>query len=87
MAIGHTNLTSSAAVKAGPGYVCDAILAAGSDTATLILYDNTAGSGTIILKLSAVANTTASANLADWSFSNCYASLTGTGPSASIGYV
>ena len=82
-----TSTGSSALIKTGNGGVTSATLAAGSDAATLILYDNTAGSGTAFLKLAAAANTTAHAN---FSFpmgftTGCYAALTGTGPNATVG--
>jgi hypothetical protein len=80
----NSNKASSGAVKSGPGGVHTVVLTAGSDAATLILYDNTAGSGTIICKLAAVTGTTAFARL-DVPFSvGCYAALTGTAPNATI---
>lgn len=89
MALGnykYKNTGTSAAVRTGPGTLHSVVLAAGSDAATLIVYDNTAGSGTVICKLAAVANGGASAVL-DVAFSKgLYAALTGTGPSASLAY-
>lgn len=83
-----TNITSSGKIKAedGPGGVHTVTLAAGADAATLILYNNTAGSGTIICKLAAVTGTTAHARL-DVPFTiGCYGTLTGTGPSATVSF-
>lgn len=78
--------TNSGAVKAGPGGVHTVSLAAGTNAATLILYNNTAGSGTVIWKLSAVANGSESA-LLDVTFeAGCYATLTGDSPVASVSY-
>lgn len=78
------NTGSSALVKSGPGGVHSVTLAAGSDAATLILYNNTSGTGTVIWKLAAAQNTSESAVL-DAAFSKgCYAALTGTGPAASV---
>jgi len=87
MAHSYLNVTSSGQVKTGSGVIYAAVLTASSDTATLILYDNTAGSGTIIAKLSAVANTSATINLEGAAFNKgVYAALTGTSPSATIIY-
>lgn len=82
-----TNLAASAAVLSTGGVFYGAILTAGSDAATLTLYDNTAGSGTVICKLSASA-----ANITvDWVpavripvKTGIYATITGTTPSATI---
>lgn len=80
----NANTASSAAVKTGPGGVHTVTLTAAADAATLILYDNTAGSGTIITKLAAAIGTTAHVEL-DVPFSvGCYAALTGTAPSATV---
>lgn len=82
----YSRKTSSALIKTGPGGVHSIVLAAGSDTATLIIYDNTAGSGTVICELSAVANTSESAVL-DVTFSTgLYMALTGTAPSGMVSY-
>lgn len=82
----YKNTGTSATVHTGPGKVHTVTLAAGSDAATLILYDNTAASGTVIWKLAAAQNTSASAVL-DVSFGKgCHAALTGTSPSASVSY-
>lgn len=82
----YDNTGSSALVKTGPGGVHSVTLAAGSDAATLILYDNTSGTGTVIWKLAAAQNTSESAVI-DASFSTgCYAALTGTSPAASVAY-
>ena len=82
----YLNRTTSGVVRSGPGLLSGFSLTAGSDTATLILYDNTAGSGTIIAKVSAVANTTVSVQLPiPAAFgTGVYAALTGTGPSATV---
>lgn len=87
--LNYLNLVASGSVKASGGVLHTAILTGGSDAATLIVYDNTAGSGTIILKLAAAAGVTVVAPLnCGWAFGKgCYAALTGTAPSASFGYV
>ena len=84
----YSNTGESAAIVSGPGRVYGAVLAAGSDAATLILYDNTAGSGTVILKLAAVANTSEAISIPGGvTFSTgCYAAVTGTSPSVTIFY-
>ncbi|MBN1535198.1 MAG: hypothetical protein JW908_00595 [Anaerolineales bacterium] len=81
-------LSSSDAVKTGVGSVIAVVLAAGSDAATVTLYDNTAGSGTVITKLTAVANTAETAVFPEGiPFSTgCYAVITGTSPVATIEY-
>lgn len=83
-----TTTAISAAIKSGPGMLHGAVLTAAGDTATLILYDNTAGSGTILLKLSAVTNTSAVVTFpAPVVFgTGCYAALTGTTPSATVAF-
>lgn len=82
----YKNTASDVAVKSGPGGVHSVTLAAAGDAATLILYDNTAGSGTVICKLSAAANTSESAILDVTFGKGCYAAVTGTTPSASVAY-
>ena len=86
--VGATNVAASTAIKTGPGMLHGAVLTAAADTATLIVYNNTAGSGTVILKLSAVANTSAVVTFpAPVVFSiGCYAAVTGTAPSATVAF-
>lgn len=81
-----TSTSSSATVKSGPGLIHTMTLAAGSDAATAIVYDNTAASGTVLWKLSSVANDSETARL-DIPFSTgCHVALTGTDPQFSIAY-
>lgn len=80
------NTAESVLIKTGPGGIHSVTLAAGSDAATLILYANTAGSGTIIWKLAAATGTSESAVLDVPFGTGCYAALTGTAPSASVAY-
>jgi hypothetical protein len=78
------NTATSAVVQTGPGTIHTVVLAAAADAATLILYNNTAGSGTILCKLAAPIGVTAYVQL-DIPFSiGCYAALTGTAPNATI---
>jgi len=86
--IAFTNVAATAAIKSGPTALHSVILTGGSDAATVILYNNTAGSGTVICKLAAAAGTTVS-----WSPPkplNCqvgiYATITGTAPSVTVAY-
>ena len=87
--IGYKNLTGSGVVKSAVGTLFAVVLAAGSDVATLIVYDNTAGSGAIIAKLSAVANSSETLVVPQGvTFGiGCYGTLTGTSPNASVFYV
>ena len=82
----YSNTGSSATIKSGPGAIFSANLAAGSDAATAIIYDNTAASGTVIWKLSAPANGNAFAQLQVPFGDGCHVALTGTSPSFSISY-
>ena len=75
---------SSALLKTGPGGIHSVLLAGGSANSTLTVYDNTAGSGTVICVLAALIGTSASVTL-DVAFSKgCYATLSGTGASCSL---
>ena len=77
---------TSALIKTGPGKLHSVILTAAGDAATLIVYDNTAGSGTIICKLGAATTETSSAVL-DVAFgTGIYAAVTGTTPSATLSF-
>jgi hypothetical protein len=82
----YKNTAVSALVHTGPGLVHSITLAAAADAATLILYDNTAASGTIICKLSAVPTGTAHAVLDVSCGTGLYAAVTGTTPSATVTY-
>jgi hypothetical protein len=46
-------ITGNAQVKTGPGSLVSVLLTAGTDAASIILYDNTAGSGKVICTLKA----------------------------------
>ncbi len=87
MAIASVNKTASGIVRGSPGMLCGAVLAAGSDVATLTVYDNgAAGSGTILLKLTAIANTSASVVFPDpvSASKGLWAVLTGTAENATV---
>lgn len=81
--------TSSAAVKSTPGMLCGVVLTGGSDAASVIIYDNTAGSGTILLTLKAAANTSIIWTPAQpvSAGTGIYAALTGTSPAVDVSYV
>jgi len=85
----HKTLTADGAVKSGPGALVAVALTGGTDTATVVLYDNTAASGTILCTLKAAANESAIFTLAlPYAFAKgCYADLTGTGPEATVVYL
>lgn len=87
--VAYSNKTADAEVKAGPGMLIGAVLAAGSDAATLIVYDNTAGSGSIVLKLAAATGTSEAVVIPNGvSFSvGLYVVMTGTAESVSVYYV
>ena len=62
-------------------------LTAGSDTATAIVYDSQTGSGTVLARLSAVANTTATFTAPQSGVvatTNLYTAVTGTAAKALI---
>jgi len=80
-------ISTNGAVSATEGTLYGAHLAAGSDAATLTLYDNTnQASGTVLLKLAAPTNGNDAFTLCVDFATGCYAAITGTGPSATILY-
>lgn len=83
----YKNLAASGLVKSGPGVLHSIVLTAGSDAATAIVYDNTAGSGDVIVSLGApVADKTVAAVLNVVFSVGCYVALTGTDPSCTVAY-
>lgn len=80
----YSNNVASALVRTGPCILHSVNLAADSDTATAIVYDNTAGSGTIICKLSALLGTSVSVVLDVAPSTGIYVTLTGTTPSCTV---
>ena len=86
----YSNHTSSAAVYGGHGRITGMVLTAGSDAATATLYDNTAGSGTIIAKLGAATGESVVVPIPEGGVSfgkGVYATLTGTSPSFTLFYI
>lgn len=85
-----TEVTSDSVVTASGGYLISVLLTAGSDAATVVLYDNaSAASGTILATLK-----TSAANIsAEWSpgqpiavNNGIYADITGTNAAAYVVY-
>lgn len=80
-------ITADSLIHTGPGSIDSVLLTAGSDAATLIIYDNTAASGTVVATLKAAANT-----CFQWSprghvlSKGAYGDITGTSPEAVIVY-
>ena len=87
--VAYSNKTSDAEVKDGPGMLTGVVLTAAADAATVIVYDNTAGSGSIIMKLAAAIGTSAVAIIPNGiAFSTgLYVVMTGTGENVSVYYV
>lgn len=86
MIAAHVHVTSDVAVKSASGQLVGVVLTAAAATATLTLYDNTAGSGIVLVTLSAVANTSVT-----WQPPLCYvaskgiyADIDGSGASATV---
>jgi hypothetical protein len=87
--VGYASATSSAAIKSSPGAVVAVNICGGADAATVAIYDNTSGSGTIICKLGVAAGASAS-------FCPCapikaaagiYATITGTTPQVNVAFL
>lgn len=81
-------ITADGAVKAAPGGLVSVLLTAGDGAAaTVVLYDNSAASGTVVATLKA-----AQATSVQWSpaapvaFSLLYADITGAGAAAYIAF-
>jgi hypothetical protein len=80
-----TRIVASGQISARPCYIFTSGLAAGSDTATAVIYNNTAGSGTVVDELTAIANTGDHGEYEGvFLDTGCYVVLTGTAPSFSI---
>ena len=82
----HT--TAAVLVKTGPCGLYAVTLAGAGDAATCTIYDNTAGSGTVVVKLRAGIGTTVCWQPArPLSMSlGIYVALTGTTPDISVAY-
>ena len=87
MIAGHITLAASGIVKATGGAVVAILLTAGSDDASVILYDNpSAGSGIVLAKVKAPLNQSAGFCPAfPYAASKgIYATITGTDPSVMV---
>ena len=86
----HTEITADGAVLARNGQLVAVLLTAGSDAATIVLYDNpSAASGTVLATLKAAANTTAQwSPVAPYAAANgIFADVTGTSPTAYVVFI
>lgn len=81
-------IASTAVVKATPATLIAVALTATSDTATAIVYDNATTTGTVVLKLSPAANTTATfcPGVGLPMANGIYVAITGTTPSCTLVY-
>lgn len=71
---------ATATVDGGDGWLLSCSITAGADTATAV-FRSGGGSGTIIAKVSAVANTTAERQfLSGVPYTNLHVTVTGTSP-------
>ena len=89
MIAGHAPIATSALVKTGPGSLIAAHLAAPTADSTLILYDNTSATGTVLATLAAAAKGAddfcPGAGIA---FSiGCYAAISGSGAAGTVVYL
>lgn len=76
-------------VLSGPGSLCSVLLTAGSDAASLTIYNNTAGSGTVVAIVKAAAGASVQFTPAQPLAvgAGLYAVLTGTSPACTVGYL
>jgi hypothetical protein len=82
-------VTESAVVKAAPGELIAAILAAAAADATLTIYDNaTTTAGTVLASLAAKAGTSVqwSPAASQRAAAGIYAAIAGEGATASVAY-
>lgn len=87
---GHAAVTEDGAVKSGPGELVSVLLTAGDGAAaSLVLYDNTAASGTVLCTVKAATGTSQPwAPTAPYVFANgCYADIGGSGAAAYVVYI
>ena len=78
-------VTTNSLVITGSGALSSVVLSASSTNSSVIVYDNTEGSGTILLTVRAVANTTSPCYVGSKTFVNgVYVAVTGDGGRAYI---
>ena len=84
--ISSTTIAATATVFSRPGQLFGAVLTAGADAASVILRDNTAGSGNVVLTLKAAINATTSVIIPNGIALGvgCHATITGTTPSLTV---
>jgi len=82
-------LTATGAAAARRVSVTSVTLVAGGATATVVIDNSTASGGTEKLRLSAVANTSATVTFSSPLFlsTGCYATLTGAGASVTVAFI
>jgi hypothetical protein len=84
----YLNRANDGAVKAGQGILTSVVLAAGSDTATVTIYDEASASGNVMCKLVAAQNTSAVATQLNIAFGvGCYVDIEGTAAAVTVGYI
>ena len=86
----HLHVTSSAVVKSAPGQLVAVVLSPAAATATLTIYDNTTGSGTILVALQGAANGSSSVWSPTIPYSaktGIYAAISGSGATATVVYL
>jgi len=78
-------VTTNSLLFTGIGAISSVVLTASASNSTVIVYDNTEGSGTILVTIKATANTSCTSYLGSKSFGNgVYAAVTGTGAKAYV---
>ena len=85
----YASVTGDGLVRAGSGQLVSVLLAADGAIATIVLYDNTAASGTIIAKLKTADGSTVqfSPSVPIACNLGIYADITGTGATAIVAYL
>lgn len=84
MVNGHTRLTATGNVAAGPSILARVILTAGSDLATAIVYDAASGTTNPIATIKAATNTTHQVQFNITCGRGIQVALTGTAPVCTV---
>lgn len=84
----HAAVAADGIVKSGPGSLVGVVLTAAAADASLILYDASSATGTVLCTLAAVQKTSVSFTpVAGIAFAiGCYADITGSGATATVVY-
>jgi len=87
--VGHKALTASGSVKASSGALVAVNICGAADAATVTIYDNTEGSGTVVAKLGVAANLSDSFCPAHpiVCAKGIYATITGTTPNVQVAFI